>query len=496
MIALSSSKLKATCLVLAGGKGQRLTPDKPLLEIEGKPIIERTVSVANSMFDELIIVTNTPEKYEFLGLPMVADERQGCGPLMGIFSGLRKAKHDAAFVCAADMPFLSEELIRAQFKELKGYDIVVPYPDGGPEFLHAFYSKNCLPFMRENLKANLFKIEKLTRHCKTLRLDADWFQRHGLGEAMQKAFININTMRDYRKWHGPAQPEPGPMDDLASIQPEVLRDIRETLIQQETAYQQGADETPFASLWAHSSRVGRIARFIARAEGMEDEPALLAGLLHDTGKFVDGIYHENDVPEERKAIQFVIRLLNGTTYEKWIPVVSQAILSMYLEDEATSDMGRVVHDADNLDKLGCMGVAQFFAKSALRRRFLDDDLLPRASIELTYAHHAQETLKTAIGRSLAEERVIMTRRYFSELLDEWAQLEMGSFKIAEEEIGGITCILVVPTACQCGARLELYSDILDAIKCRSVVVKYSCVDCGAENEYSFCLPKVKGLPNK
>jgi molybdopterin-guanine dinucleotide biosynthesis protein A/HD superfamily phosphodiesterase len=496
MSAFLSSKLKATCLILAGGKGQRLTPDKPLLEIEGRPIIERTVSVASSLFDEVIIVTNTPEKYEFLGLPMVADERQGCGPLMGIFSGLRKAKHDAAFVCAADMPFLSEELIRAQFKELKGYDIVVPHLDGGPEFLHAFYRKNCLPFMRENLKADIFKIEKLTPYCKTLRLDEGWFQRHGLSEAIQKAFININTMRDYRKWHAPVQTEPGPTDFLASIEPEVMREIRETLIQQETAFQQSSDDTPFTSLWAHSSRTGRIARHIARAEGMEEEPALLAGLLHDTGKFINGAYHENDVPEERDAIQFVIRLLEGTVYEKWIPKVSQAILSMYLEDEATSDLGRVVHDADNLDKLGCMGVAQFFAKNALRYRFLNDDLLPRVSIELTYAHHAQETLKTAIGRSLAQERVIMTRRFFSELLDEWAQLELGSFKIIEEEIGGVICIMVVPTSCQCGGSLDLHSDILDAIKCRSVVVKYACADCGAESEYSFCLPKVKGLPDK
>ena len=37
----------------------------------------------------MLVVTNTPQKYEFLGLPVVRDERQGCGPLMGICSGLR-----------------------------------------------------------------------------------------------------------------------------------------------------------------------------------------------------------------------------------------------------------------------------------------------------------------------------------------------------------------------------------------------------------------------
>jgi hypothetical protein len=55
---------------------------------------------------------------------------------------------------------------------------------------------------------------------------------------------------------------------------------------------------------------------------------------------------------------------------------------------------------------------------------------------------------------------------------------------------------VVPQACSCGGGLDLATDIADAIKCRSVIVKYACADCGAESDYSFCLPKVKGLPRK
>jgi len=137
--------------ILAGGQGKRLSPDKPLLEIGGRPIIERTAGVVVSLFEEVFIVTNTPEKYEFLIIPIVTDERQGCGPLMGVYSGLRKIKHEVAFVCAADMPFLDEKIIRFQFLELSAFDIVVPCPRRMPEFLHAFYHKRCLPATRENL---------------------------------------------------------------------------------------------------------------------------------------------------------------------------------------------------------------------------------------------------------------------------------------------------------------------------------------------------------
>jgi molybdopterin-guanine dinucleotide biosynthesis protein A/HD superfamily phosphodiesterase len=503
-----SQKLPASCLILAGGQGKRLSPDKPLLEIEGVPIIQRTVDVVSSLFPEVIVVTNTPEKYQFLDLPLVPDERVGCGPLMGIYSGMRKVTYPAAFVCAADMPFLDEELIRAQYRELDGFDIVAPCPSRKPEFLHAFYRKQCLPVMRETLENDIFKVGALTKRCKTLRLDEYWFQRHGFTRRMEMAFTNINTIQDYCRWQVRSQDRrgrrladdwlsskgtPNP-DALKVVDPGVLDVIRRTLIEQETDFQQMSEGESISSLWAHSSMVGRIAHYIAKEEGWEPEPALLAGLLHDTGKFVDGRYHEDDVPEEKTAVRFVQRILSGTEHEKWIPLVSQAVLSMYLDDEATSDIGRAVYDADNINKLGCMGVAQFFAKNALRRRFLDDGLLARASIELTYAHHATETLKTATGRALARERTIRTRRFFMELVDEWTQLGLGAFDILEEDIGGVVCILVVPIACYCGGRLEISSDILDAFKCRSVVVSYSCLDCGGQNEYSFCLPNVKGLP--
>ena len=494
-----SKKIAAACLILAGGKGKRLTPDKPLLEINNRPIIERTASVVLPLFEEVLLVTNTPEKYEFLRLPIVNDERQGCGPLMGIYSGLRKINHEVAFVCAADMPFLDETIIRAQFLELDRFDIVVPCPGRRPEFLHAFYRQRCLPAIRENLDAGIFKIEMLVPGCKTRRLDKAWFTKNGLTERIDRAFTNINTMQEYRRWIEKGDKQPcgmtGP-NALTSIAPDVLREIRQTLIDQETAFQNQSTRETFSSIWSHSTRVARIARHIAKAEGWKEEPALLAGLLHDMGKFAYGSYHEDDTPEEENAVRFAQRILSGTIYAKWLPVINDAILSTYLEGKVTSDIGRAVYDADCLDKLGNMGVVQFFAKKALRRQFLDDDVMIRTSIELTYAHHAPDTLKTETGRSLARKRKIRTRAFYEGLLEEWKELGLGSFNILEEDIAGIVCLLVIPGSCSCGCRLECESDIQDSLKCRSVVVNYRCRSCGFQSGFSFCLPNVRRLPQR
>jgi HD superfamily phosphodiesterase len=283
---------------------------------------------------------------------------------------------------------------------------------------------------------------------------------------------------------------------IGFIAPDVLQAVRQTLTQQETAFQRQWTEETFSSLWAHSFRVGRIALHIAGKEGCPPEPALLAGLFHDMGKFAHGSYHPDDTPEEKNAVLIAQRILSGTVHEKWIPTINEAILSCYLDGEATNDIGRIVYDADCLDKLGNMGVAQFFAKKAMRRQFLDDDLMIRMSVELTYAYHAPDTLKTETGRVLAKARSIRTRRFYSELSEEWTMLGLGDVSIVEEDIAGIVCVLVVPRSCSCGGPLERESDIRDAVKCRSVVVSYRCVECAATSEFSFCLPNVKGLSPK
>jgi uncharacterized protein len=425
---------------------------------------------------------------------------------MGIYSGLSNIEHDIAFVCAADMPFLNEKIIQEQFLEIEDYHMVVPSPRGVPQFLHAYYRRGCLPAIKRNLDAGCYKIESIEEHCRVLRLNKDWFTRHGFNGLTELAFANVNTLRDYEYlkkkhaqsgWQGEQMEEEldalhEEPDILKRLQPKVLETIRKTLVEQESAYQKKFANAEFSSLWAHSERVGRIAYHLAEKEGGDATASLLAGLLHDIGKFFDGKHHEDDVPEEEVAAGLLEGLLSGTVYEDRIPAIQEAILSLYREESFANEIGCVVYDADRLDKLGYMGVAQFFAKNALRRRFLDKDLLLRASIELTYAHHAKDTFKTNAGRDLAVVRCEKTQNYYRGLLEEWETLGLGRFHVREEDIEGIVCVLVLPVSCVCGAHLHVESDIRESVKCRSVVVQYKCNKCQRKHEFSFCLPNIKG----
>ncbi len=71
-------------------------------------------------------------------------------------------------------------------------------------------------------------------------------------------------------------------------------------------------------------------------------------------------------------------------------------------------MAAVLFDADNLDKLGPLGVANYFVKIGLRGRGISTSSILRLTVELTYARHAPRCLatgdRTPIWRSPARRQ--------------------------------------------------------------------------------------------
>src|SRR2546425_4236985 len=117
---------------------------KALLKLGGRRIIERVVDAVKPAVDDLLIVTNTPELYTFLGLPMVPDIYLDHGSLGGIYSGLRAAPGDAAFTVACDMPFLHADVARLVVERAGSGDVVVPRVGAPLEALHAPHRKGWL----------------------------------------------------------------------------------------------------------------------------------------------------------------------------------------------------------------------------------------------------------------------------------------------------------------------------------------------------------------
>lgn len=146
-------------MIQAGGKSSRMGGrPKALMELGGRRLIERVTDALSGVFDDLLVVTNTPEIYRFLKLPMVPDVWLDHGSLGGIYSGLRAAPGDAAFTVACDMPFLRADVIRLVARRAEEADVVIPRVGEQLETMHALYRRTCLGPMEACLKAGRLKV--------------------------------------------------------------------------------------------------------------------------------------------------------------------------------------------------------------------------------------------------------------------------------------------------------------------------------------------------
>jgi molybdopterin-guanine dinucleotide biosynthesis protein A len=176
-------------IILAGGKSSRYGRNKALVEISGVRLIERVIGVMEPLFERLIIITNTPQDYAYLRLPMVEDLIKGLGPLGGIFTGLQTMGDKSGFFVACDMPFLSAELIHHMVDVMEDFDVVVPKVDWKIEALHAIYNKRCIPAVKELIDHKEYQIIKLFQSVRVRYLNKEEI----LGfDPELRSFFNVN----------------------------------------------------------------------------------------------------------------------------------------------------------------------------------------------------------------------------------------------------------------------------------------------------------------
>jgi molybdopterin-guanine dinucleotide biosynthesis protein A len=135
-------------------------------------------------------VTNSPELYASLGLPMVPDVFPDGGSLGGIYSGLLAASGDAAFTVACDMPFLMPEVARLVTDRAGEADVIVPRIGEQWETLHACYAKACLAPIETRLRAGRLKIVGFYDEVRVLSIPAGEIARY---RAPEVVFMNVNT---------------------------------------------------------------------------------------------------------------------------------------------------------------------------------------------------------------------------------------------------------------------------------------------------------------
>ena len=184
-----------TGVILAGGKSRRMGYNKALLQIGNQTIIQRVLASLKQVTSSQLIVTNFPEEYEFLDLPMKSDILPGKGAFGGIYTGLSVSETPYCLVVACDMPFLNVDLLQYMTQIVQGYDIVIPKHSKGYEPLCAIYAKSCTPHIEKLLKANQLRIIEIFSYVRVREVSESEIKNYDVDGWM---FFNINTHEDYQ----------------------------------------------------------------------------------------------------------------------------------------------------------------------------------------------------------------------------------------------------------------------------------------------------------
>ncbi len=193
-----------TGIILAGGKSTRMGENKSLLLLNRKTVIEGVVDLMQSIFNDVIIITNTPEEYYFINIPMYQDIYEYKGPLAGIHSGLYHSSTVDNFIISCDIPLMNKEMISKIVDYKTDKPITVCKADGFIQQLAGRYSKSVLPVAEDFLntsKEELRNQNQTKRKCKVLSLldevGSEIIEAEKLDIYHKYLFYNMNRPEDY-----------------------------------------------------------------------------------------------------------------------------------------------------------------------------------------------------------------------------------------------------------------------------------------------------------
>ena len=182
-----------TVAIQAGGQSRRMGRDKGLVLLRGQPMIRHLLDRVADLGDEVLVTTNSPEDYAFLGVRLAPDEQPGAGALNGLQTALLAARGDKVLVLGCDMPFVSRPLLSHLIELSPQADLVVPRPGGYYEPMHAVYDRRCLAEIEVSLEAGDMRMTSFYPRIHVLAVEDPDLD---LLDPGRMSFFNINTPED------------------------------------------------------------------------------------------------------------------------------------------------------------------------------------------------------------------------------------------------------------------------------------------------------------
>ncbi|MEJ5351367.1 MAG: molybdenum cofactor guanylyltransferase [Melioribacteraceae bacterium] len=186
-----------TGVILAGGKSSRMGTNKSFLKIGSQTIIERIADLMKSIFLEVIIITNSPDEYKFLNIPLYEDIYKWKGPLAGIHSALTHTKTEKIFVLSCDVPLMTKEMIQYIVDYKSDKPVIFCEAAGYHQPLVGIYSKKIISEIEYFISNN--DLSDKSFHKFLSSIETEIIHPQSLSFYKDEIFYNVNNMNDYNE---------------------------------------------------------------------------------------------------------------------------------------------------------------------------------------------------------------------------------------------------------------------------------------------------------
>ena len=193
------TEIMITIIIQAGGRSSRMGRDKGLVPLAGKPMIEHIIERVAGLGHTLHLITNHPDNYAYLGIPMSSDAEPGAGALPGLQTALSAVESDLVLLVACDMPFVNRDLLQFQLAQAAGADVVVPVWEGFHQTMHAVYRREpVLAAVEKALARGRRRMISFYGDVRVREISAETITQF---DPLGQTFYNVNTPADLAQAH-------------------------------------------------------------------------------------------------------------------------------------------------------------------------------------------------------------------------------------------------------------------------------------------------------